>query len=85
MRTIWKYSLEDGYSELWLSQTAQVVEVGLDPSGAWSLWALHFTTDPVDRRTFRVFGTGHEVPDGWKYVGTFHEPGFVWHVFEDLT
>jgi hypothetical protein len=36
-------------------------------------------------RTFRVYGTGHNLPDDpGQYVGTFqiHNEGLVFHVFE---
>lgn len=39
-------------------------------------------------RSFRVFGTGHEIPDGWEHRASFqvHSPEdgghFVWHLYE---
>jgi hypothetical protein len=35
-------------------------------------------------RAFQVFGTGHEVPEGLRFVGSAVSPGgtFVWHLFE---
>lgn len=46
-----------------------------EPGGA-------FSTEQV----FRVFGTGHEVPGGWMYVGTAitHGGALVWHVFKKV-
>lgn len=53
------------------------------------LWAL---VDPVnddpanlERRTFHIVGTGHEVPEGVAHVGTFLLYGgdFVGHLFEE--
>jgi hypothetical protein len=36
-------------------------------------------------RFFRVFGTGHPIPDGAVYRGTTVAPGgvLVWHLLED--
>lgn len=31
--------------------------------------------------SFAVFGTGEDIPDGWKYVGTMQKDGFVWHCY----
>lgn len=35
-------------------------------------------------RTFQVFGTGHELPEGARWFGTTGRTseGFVWHLFE---
>jgi hypothetical protein len=48
------------------------------------LWALH-SGGPTLRRRFRVFGTGHPLPDGVCHVGTALAAGgeLVWHVFEE--
>ena len=53
------------------------------------LWALVNPDAPMETRTFRVVGTGHDIPpDGadylWYHVGTFQMHGgyFVGHLFE---
>lgn len=33
-------------------------------------------------RTVRVFGTGHEIPDGWEHLGSVVAYPFVWHLYE---
>lgn len=41
--------------------------------------------DHMVSRTFGVFPTGADVPNGYKYVGTAQDAEqsvFVWHVFE---
>ncbi len=47
----------------------------------WALTCEHVEAAP---RTFRVFGTGHPIPDGYVYVGTAPRTpeGLVWHLFE---
>lgn len=39
----------------------------------------------AETRHFRVFGTGHPMPDGLVYVGTAVAPGdrYVWHLVSD--
>jgi hypothetical protein len=46
-------------------------------------WAEVDTTRTVPRY-FRIFGTGHRVPDGARYAGTAprNQQGLVWHLFE---
>jgi len=47
-------------------------------------WAEHDDSKPVRRRTFQVFGTGHPLPEGARYVGTAPRTaeGLVWHLYE---
>lgn len=46
-------------------------------------WAEYSDDAITSTRFFRVFGTGHPVPDGAAYVGTAPRiNGFVWHLYE---
>ena len=46
-------------------------------------WCEHTEGAPEVKRTFQVFGTGHPIPDGAKWVGTCPRTGgFVWHLYE---
>jgi len=58
--------------------------------GKFSIDLWYAVTLPEDRaraevkhsHEIRIFGTGHEIPPGWVYLGTavmFDD--FVWHVF----
>lgn len=44
------------------------------------------TVGSGEERHFRVYGTGHEIPDGVLYVGTAIAPGgsLVWHLHSDV-
>jgi hypothetical protein len=46
-------------------------------------WAEVDTTRTVPR-DFRIYGTGHRVPEGARYAGTAprNQQGLVWHLFE---
>jgi hypothetical protein len=46
------------------------------------LWAEVDTTTDREHRTFRVFGTGFEIPEGSTYINTFFDGPFVWHLYE---
>lgn len=65
-----------------MPQGAQIIHVGLDPTGRPCVWAKVETTCPVIERALFVTGTGHEVPDGAVHLGSFNQESFVWHVWE---
>lgn len=54
--------------------------------GAWSVefWAEHDDQGGYSDRAFQVFGTGHPLPDGARWIGTCPrtETGLVWHLME---
>jgi hypothetical protein len=46
-------------------------------------WAEHTVGAPLAKRSFQVFGTGHSLPEGAKWIGTCpRAEGFVWHLYE---
>ena len=50
-----------------------------------TIWALGDQHRPIESHAFRVFCTGHDLPDNeaLKFVATFLQSPFVWHVFEE--
>lgn len=57
---------------------------GLTAGSFVEFWAEHAEGAPVTARAFRVFGTGHPLPDGAEWAGTCPRTrdGLVWHLFE---
>jgi hypothetical protein len=47
-------------------------------------WAEHTEGTPQVKRAFRVFGTGHPLPEDAEWVGTAPRTpeGAVWHLYE---
>lgn len=89
MRTIYKYPLRDVTETIALPLGARVVYVddqaGSHAAGALlTIWVELDTEQPKTDRTFRVVGTGHEIPPTAVYVGTTPSRNrvFVWHVYE---
>jgi hypothetical protein len=83
MRTIWKWTLTTECT-LDMPQGAKILTVQ-EQHGEPQLWALVDSNAPQERRTFRVYGTGHCcATDPGDYIGTFqlHGGGLVFHVFE---
>jgi hypothetical protein len=68
-----------------VTAAGDVIEVASTITGqAVEFWTLSMDADEAKPRTFRVFGTGQEVPDGWFHRGTAPRTptGLVWHLFE---
>lgn len=86
--TIWKYPLAvEDYVTLSLPKGARILSVQTQ-RGLPQLWALVDADAPTVQRRFRVFGTGHALPNGVifdTYLGTFqlHDGALVFHLFED--
>lgn len=85
MKVIYKYTVpNERGTAIELPVDSQVVHVGLQ-RGDLMLWIEHGAVDANTRRAprhFDVFGTGHEIPDDSRYVGTFFDGPFVFHVYE---
>ena len=85
MNVVYKYRLMPGSpSVVEMPKYARVVYVGAQDDGP-VLWALVDTEQPIERREFWVYGTGHtiDVSRPKVHIGTCQtESGLVWHVFE---
>lgn len=84
MKQVWKFPVQlSGAFTLTMSVDAQVLDVQLQ-RGSPQLWALVDPDGPKEERLFAVFGTGHIIPPGVTYVGTFQlfDGDLVIHLFE---
>jgi hypothetical protein len=64
--------------------TSRPVAVAVAEGGlSVEFWAEYADGAPVTDRAFRVFGTGHPLPDGAQWAGTCPRTpdGLVWHLF----
>lgn len=85
MKTVYKYNFEiadEVCIEMPLGADILCVQVQNDTP---CIWALVDTEQPVQKRWFSVYGTGHPAPNAYlrEYVGTIQMMGgrLVWHVF----
>ncbi len=85
--TIYKYPLPIlDHSEVILPLGAEVIHIG-EQDGLLYVWAfVDPELGPPVRRRFRIFGTGHLIPDdvaadSWRQTIQCAN-GLVWHVFE---
>jgi len=81
MRTIWKFQLAACRVEVEMPQGAEIIHFDAHRESP-TIWAMVDPYAPAERRAFSVFGTGHAIPPGARYVGTYHAAPFVWHVFD---
>ena len=85
MKTIYEYpfDIRDEFT-LEMPAGAEVLTAQTQGDHAY-LWASvnPATSAPVTQHTFRLFGTGQYFSEvGVKYISTFQQPPFVWHLFE---
>lgn len=84
MRTIWKFPvLSTGPMEIDVPFPGNIVLVDRDPAtGLMAFWADVFPQAGKVPRRFVVVGTGHEVPEKARHLGSVVIGEFVWHLFE---
>lgn len=85
MRTVYKYSLSPALSNMPIEMPkgARVLYVAVQ-DGEPHVWAEVDTDASVERVSFVVYGTGHEITGWAEYVGSFmlHGGRFVFHVWK---
>lgn len=84
-KTIWKFTLRP-VIEIEMPDGAQVLSVHAQ-NGELCMWAQVRTENPMVKRKFLTFGTGHILPEDKRliFVGTALLEGgsLVLHVFEE--
>ena len=83
MRTVHKFQLGPGNNFIKVQHAAKPLHVAFQGQ-ALCLWLLVETGAPKSERAFVVAATGEQLERGRAYVGTAHNDGLVWHVFEVL-
>lgn len=88
-RVIYKYYVpEENEFQLDIPKQAQLLSVQMQGEHA-QLWVLVDPDAEVERRNFRVFGTGQVVDagqfDGYNHVDTWQSGEFAWHLFAART
>lgn len=77
---VWKFKLSRGFQVLDLPADAEPLCVHMQ-GDLRCIWFRVNPDLPTVRRRFVTVGTGW--PDAYgKYIGTLHDGGYVWHVFE---
>jgi len=87
MKTIYKYKLNPGYTELELPLNAEVLHADCVGNDVFIWCLVHPEEDYAkEKRVFQVFGTGFNIPEDkrFEYVSTckMYDGALIWHVFE---
>lgn len=81
MKVIWKYPIIPSPFTLELPDGAEILHIDIQVHRPF-LWVLVDPSAPKRRYEFRIYGTGQEITlDNLRYIATFQQAGFVWHVF----
>jgi hypothetical protein len=79
---IWKYPLNGMMSDIQMPMEAKVLTVQIQ-NGQPTIWAQVNPQNESETRHFTIVGTGNPFDDtNHKYIGTFQDSPFVWHLFE---
>jgi hypothetical protein len=85
VKTIWKFELQASESQIEMPEGAEILTLQMQ-NGVPCIWALVDPAEPIQKRYFEIFGTGHPIPQGVfkirKYINTYQVSGLVFHVFE---
>lgn len=83
-RIIYKYQINvTDVNTVLMPEGAEVLTVQMQDAVP-CIWAMVDLDKPRVERFFGILGTGNPVPDDFKgkYIGTFQERIFVWHLYE---
>lgn len=87
MNQVWKYLIGPTHHRrpftIPMPTGARIMTLAVQ-DGQVALWALVDPVQTPEKRTFEIFGTGWEIDGRLTYIGTWQEPPFVWHLFEQL-
>jgi hypothetical protein len=80
-KVVWKFTLTVAESQgVMVPESAWFLHVDFR-DGFIAVWAAVDPTFSQQMRTFRVVGTGCEIPDGVDYLGSVRDGIYVWHLF----
>jgi hypothetical protein len=82
----YKVPVDDGAHSFKMNGDPVAVAMMVDEFGHHyvELWAEHTEGVPEKERTFKVYGTGHQLPYNAWWIGTCPRSpeGLIWHLYE---
>jgi hypothetical protein len=86
MKQIWKFPIgNEAQATIKMPIGASILRIAVQKDSGLCIWAFVDPELALEDRSFKLFGTGHNVPGNFAYVGTVDEGPFVWHLFERTT
>ena len=94
-RKVWKFPLpglfDEGWERITVPVRSKVVMAG-HQDGIPTVWLevgtkiiLSDKKPAMENRVFYLYGTGHDIHDGDRHVGSYQEGALVWHIYEATT
>jgi hypothetical protein len=81
-KQIWKYPLNGIINNIEMPMDAKILTIQTQNDQP-QIWALINPMNDLETRKFTIVGTGNPFDDtDAKYIGTFQDVPFVWHLFE---
>lgn len=86
MKSIWKFVLPHAScpEKQRMPIGARLALLTQDPGGIPCMWCEVDPDAATEMVTLITIGTGHKVPEGMHYVGSYVCHPFVWHVYADV-
>ena len=84
-KVIWKYQMEGPVTTHKMPIGSEFLCVQKIDREVFA-WFLFVESDKENLipRKFKLHGTGHSIGLSEKYLGTFQDTPFIWHLFEDI-
>lgn len=84
MITIYKYQIQSDEQKITMPAGASILCFQLQNTVP-TIWAMVDIEQPVEVRSFRIYGTGWEMDElmNLRYIGTIQSESLVWHLFEE--
>jgi hypothetical protein len=86
MKQVLKYAIPTTPFEVLLHPGSRFLYVDLQGKDPQMWWEVP-KADPTHQspRKFTVYGTGWDIPPNRRYLGTWQEDTFVWHLYEETS
>lgn len=82
LAVVYKYPIGLGTNSIETFKGAEVLSCGFDPNGTICIWVKVDPTAPAANIIVDCIGTGWDMPDDEaKFIGTFVDGPYIWHVF----
>ncbi|KAA0117846.1 hypothetical protein CIW48_26955 [Methylobacterium sp. P1-11] len=84
MAQIWKFDVKPSLEPITFKAPGlgKALFFGLQDHQA-RVWMKIKPGHPEVERRIQVVGTGHDIPENWRYVGSVQDGPYVWHCFQE--
>lgn len=89
MQRIYKWRLEGARQSLYVPKGTEILHVAMQPDQDQhyyypTMWGLCDDTAEMVEKIVLIIGTGHQIPENARYLGTCVGNVYVWHIYEEI-